>query len=207
MKKLLSLILALVLVFSLTACSSGTTDESVADSTSVSESISEEPAQSESVTEGASESESTSTDSAAVVTDYTFEAPEGFTENEENPGMLYAPNYPTDASNIYVLESEPDAYFDQYTAEILDSGLDASLTEQLGEDIDVTIDEFKYFTINDLPAYRLVMHYTFSGVDLTQLQIGVNASKNYTFTYTQSGDTNWMDAFRASADTISFVVE
>lgn len=206
MKKTISLLLALVLALSLAACSKKAGTDSSAASTA--ESISESAAESvsESVAESESAAESTAADTTLTITDYTFKVPDGFTADESNADMYYAPDYPNDSSNIYVASGDSDPNFEKYTADILETGLESSLTQQLGENIDITIDSFDYTTIDDLPAYRLVMHYTYSDTLITQLQIGVNADKSYSFTYTQAGDADWMEAFDTSAATIHFEV-
>lgn len=143
----------------------------------------------------------------SAVADYGYDLPEGFTAADGITGMYESPDYPDDASNFYVARGDADPYFSDYDTAILEAALSLSLTQQMGVDVAVTVDALEYFTVDTLPAYRMELHYTVSGLALRQLVVCVNADHNYTFTWTQVGDADWMDAFRASADSLWFKLQ
>lgn len=140
----------------------------------------------------------------SAVADFGYDLPDGFAAAEDIPGMYQSPEYPDDASNFYFSCGDADPYFANYDTAILEAALSLSLTQQMGTDVAVTVDMLEYFTLDDLPAYRMELHYTVSGLALRQLVVCVNADYTYTFTWTQVGDADWMDAFRTSADSLWF---
>ena len=140
----------------------------------------------------------------SAVADYGYDLPDGFAAADGIPGMYQSPDYPDDASNFYVTCRDTDPYFANYDTAILEAALSLSLTQQTGADVAVTVDSLEYFTVDTLPAYRAELRYTVSDLALHQLMVCVNADYTYTFTWTQVGDADWMDAFRISADSLWF---
>ncbi len=142
-----------------------------------------------------------------TVADYGFDLPEGFTAANGIVGMYESPDYPDDSSNFYASYGDADPYFGSYDVELMQTALSQSLTQQMGSEITVTVDSLEYITVSELPAYRMELHYAVSGLALRQLVVSVNADYNYTFTWTQVGEADWMEAFRASADSLWFTLE
>lgn len=148
--------------------------------------------------------ETAAPETGVSVADYGFDLPDGFVAANGIVGMYESPDYPDDSSNFYASYGDADPYFASYDASIMADALSQSLTQQMGEEIAVTVDSLEYTEINTLPAYRMELHYTVSGLELRQLVVSVNADYNYTFTWTQVGETDWMEDFRTSADSLWF---
>ena len=148
--------------------------------------------------------ETTAPENSVSVADYGFELPDGFVAANGIVGMYESPDYPDDSSNFYASYGDADPYFASYDVSIMEDALSRSLTQQMGEEIAVAVDSLEYTEIDTLPAYRMELHYTVSGLELCQLVVSVNADYNYTFTWTQVGEADWMEAFRTSADSLWF---
>ena len=142
--------------------------------------------------------------SGPTVADYGCDLPDGFTAADGIPGMYQSPDYPDDSSNFYMTCGDADPYFANYDASILEAAFSRSLTQQTGTEVAVTVDSLEYCTVDSLPAYRAQLHYTVDGLALRQLVVCVNADYCYTFTWTQVGEADWMDAFCTSADSLWF---
>ena len=142
------------------------------------------------------------------ITGYTFEAPEGFTVSADNDQLWLAPDYPTDGSNITVTTAEYDKLFDSYSREVLEASLESLFAEALEEEVDVTSDSFERTTIDGVDAIRYCYHLELYGVALRQELVTVNAANGgYSFTFTQSGDADWNDAYHACINSIRFTFE
>ena len=176
-KKLTCALLAAVMLFALAAC--GSSDEK--------------------------ESESPT---PRNITGYTFDIPDGFTVSADNEELWLAPGYPTDGSNINVTATEYDKLFSTYTREVLEASLESLFAEALEQEIDVTSDSFGFTTIDGVEAIRYRYHFDLYGVTLRQEVVTVNAPNGgYSFTFTQSGDANWDDAYNAAISSIKFAFE
>ena len=142
------------------------------------------------------------------ITGYTFEAPEGFTVSADNDQLWLAPDYPTDGSNITVTTAEYDKLFGSYSREVLEASLESLFAESLEEEVDVTSDSFERTTIDGVDAIRYCYHLELYGVALRQELVTVNAANGgYSFTFTQSGEADWNDAYHACINSIRFTFE
>ncbi len=134
----------------------------------------------------------------------SFVPPEEFAAVEGSGNMWLAPDYPTDGSNVNVSVSAKDPTFTSQTAtsEMFEELMEQQFQSQYQMEVDVTMDEFEYITVDDTPAARIAVSYSLAGISIRQLMITVDADQTYTFAYTQTGEAGWWDAFEASVKTI-----
>ena len=143
------------------------------------------------------------------ITGYTFEAPEGFTVSADNDQLWLAPDYPADGSNITVVPvARYDEQFGSYTQESLEAGLESAFAQEMEEEVDLISDTFEHTTIDGVDAIRYCYHLELYGVALRQELVTVNAANGgYSFTFTQSGEADWNDAYHACINSIRFTFE
>lgn len=135
---------------------------------------------------------------------FTFDAPEGFTFDEAN-NMWVSPNYPEEGSNINTSNSVNDGSFSSITSDILVDAVKAQFESAYGETVEITVTDEAFTEVDGVEAYYYVMSYTFQGINVEQLQYIVNGAENlYFVTYTCMNNEGYMDAFKASAETIRF---
>ena len=132
----------------------------------------------------------------------SFDIPEGFAESEEVANLYVRKRYPIDASTIYYAVMEEDIALQLLTEEAFAEQMEADLLTAYNEDVDVSVDSFEHIEISGYPAFRILCHYTVSGVEITQLQYAINADRSYMVTYSQTSDYDYMELYEASADTI-----
>ena len=125
-----------------------------------------------------------------------FGLPKGFRESEETPGLYVTDRYPLDASMIYYEVMDRDISLQLLTAELFEEQAEADLSEVYGEDIEVNVE------ISGYPAFRILCSYEAEGLAVTQLEYAINADKSYMITYTQTGEYDRMEEYKASAATI-----
>lgn len=144
-----------------------------------------------------------------TVVDLLYDVPEGFVASEDSPMVYYAPDGSGSSFNIqYTQEQETTPDFDEDAmAQYLKEGMETQLSQQLGLETDITVEECAHASVDGQPGMRAVLSYELNGVAFHQMIYTVAADGTYTFTYTQLGDSDWMDAFQASVDSIDFVLE
>ena len=128
--------------------------------------------------------------------------PKGFRESEETPGLYVTDRYPLDASMIYYEVMDRDVSLQLLTAELFEEQAEADLSEVYGEDIEVNVESFESVEISGYPAFRILCSYEAEGLAVTQLEYAINADKSYMITYTQTGEYDRMEEYKASAATI-----
>lgn len=133
----------------------------------------------------------------------TFDLPEDFEEYEGAEGVYVTGRYPIDASSICYVEAEKDIALQLLTEDSFKEDAQERLQQAYGEDVEVTVDSFERIRISGYPAFRIECHYEIGRIKITQLEYAVNADKSYMITYSQTNDYDRMEAYEASAATIS----
>lgn len=206
-KKVLALVLSAVMCFAITACGekeTGTTNveptseaqeatsevqESVAELSSEAPESVEEP----SSEEAASTEEAVSTEEAGnAEVEIKVEIPDGFSEITD--GMYMA----EDGANIIVLT----------TAGASEIPSEEAITEQLkttlGEDTDITVDEYEVYKVGDYDALRFTASYAADDIECTQTQCMVFADgKIGMAAFTQQKGGTWTDTFEKCIEGIT----
>ena len=192
MKKFLILALALVMALSLAACGG-----------------SEAPAPApETTAPETTAPEATPEPEKAEVMAVTFDMPEGFESSENIPAGVSESYVNADGSNINVAYTESSPLFGMITQEILETGLTETFKSQYDLDVALTTNEFNSTEVEGYPAYVWDVTYDINGVAIHQYIVSINANINATVTYTdQTSDGSHIDAFYASADSITLVTE
>ena len=133
----------------------------------------------------------------------TFDLPEGFEELQETDNLYVTARYPLDTSMIYYEVMEGDISLQLMTQDMFREQVEESFRQAYGDEVKVGIDSYESVTISGYPAFRILCHYEADGIKITQLEYIINADKTYAVTYSQTSDFDWMEAFEASAATIS----
>lgn len=133
----------------------------------------------------------------------TFDLPEGFEESMDVDGLYVTVRYPIDTSMIYYEVMDGDISLQLMTEELFREQAEDGFRQTYGEEVEVTIDSYEIVKIGGYPAFRILCHYEVEGIRITQLEYVINADKTYVITYSQTSDYDWMEAFEASAATIS----
>lgn len=133
----------------------------------------------------------------------TFDLPEGFEESQDVDNLYVTARYPIDTSMIYYEVMDGDISLQLMSEEMFMEQAKESLSQAYGEEIELHMDSYESMKIDDYPAFRILCHYDAEGIEITQLEYVINADKTYVITYSQTSDYDWMEAFEASAATIS----
>ncbi len=123
--------------------------------------------------------------------------PESFKEFIAPSGIYVSTGYPTDGSNIYIYTSPlygtfPDAK--TYVAKI-----NSSLTSQLGQKIDISLEEYGTFEMDGCEALKVIYSYWFNGTYYRRMEYMVNTDITTTIAYTQVNNAQWWLMFEESA--------
>lgn len=213
--KVLALMLTAVMVCSMAACgkdATGTDKVSTQAST-------ETPAQSEPENTEApdastgTETEQTGTEEGSGELtgneELAFDLPEGFVKNEESSSeavtMYYGPDYPDKYSNINTNSAENDGSFSKVTAEMLAAASEQQIEAAYGIDVDIELLDDKTYEVNGCNARFYELQYEVQGSPIHQMQVILDTPETiYFVTYTDVDGGEYLDAFRASADTVRF---
>ena len=132
----------------------------------------------------------------------SFIPPEGFEPLSASGELYRSPDYPDDISCLAVAVDDRDPYFDRYTAALLEQAFSEALG-RTAEAQDVTVESLKYGTLSDVPCYQVRLSFASGTTRFRQWVVCLNADRLYTFTYTQTDETDWDALFAASIDSIS----
>ena len=208
-KKVLALVLSVVMCFAVTACGDKETSASnEPKSEAASEEVSSEAPESvPEVSSEAAESEEEPSSEEAVSTEEAnteeaagnadleikVEIPEGFTEVSN--GMYMA----EDGANIIVMTTPAAG------AEIpSEDAIAEQLKVTLGEDTNITIEEYEVYKVGDYDALRFTASYMMEDLEYTQTQCMVLADgKLGLAAFTQEKGGAWTDPFNACIESIT----
>lgn len=202
MKK--SLLLTLITIFILTiltACGSSDDKESSSQSSESRTAAQESDSSPESA---ASTTAETSSGSSSAASNYTISIPDDFSSIEAEGMEFYYVG--EDGSSVSLNVQPKDTAFDTVTADLLRTALEAALSQSYKVDVTITDNYFTTGTVSGYPAYQYSLSYELQGTAISQLIIGVDADRTYTFTYTDLSGT-WMEAFEKSAKGIILTTE
>lgn len=131
-----------------------------------------------------------------------YELPDGFTEQAE--GMYYAPDYPSDTSNIYIQSSENDPFGVNYTEDQFIELVTQTYEAQGFEISDMNMNEFTTGKLDDYETLLIDCSYTLGGIEIAQIEFIVQIDKTtYVFTYTQGPGSDWNEAFHESVKSMA----
>ncbi len=187
-----------------TGTESGQQTSSDGDALAADEMMIEEPFKTQLTTELLEENhlDTSVVENTRVTKGCSFTLPEGFEASEDVEGMYVTGRYPIDASTIYYAQLEQDMALQLLTEESFKEQTQRDFLELYGEEVEVTIDSFEQFTLQDYPAFQIRCHYQVGDVTITQLVYAINADKSYVITYSQTNDYDRMEEYEASAETI-----
>ena len=132
--------------------------------------------------------------------------PAGYAESTTS-GLYLNQNYPDDQSNVYIYTTEKTNDFEQVMAggqELFVRYLADAYEEQYEERPEITLTRYEAASVRNQPAYVVELAYDLKGVHYEQLEYIVDADKTYYVAFSQVGAASWMEAFRASAETMIF---
>lgn len=218
-KRLLAILLMSVMAFSVTACG-GVLDVAGSLKDDKEEKMTNEPQDSVVVDEEEEveevEEEDTSLDLDEAITDVledegeavienegtlTFAVPEGFVYDDVN--QIY--NSADGMANIIYSTMENDGSIAYVTQELMEIGLESSLTSQLGTELDVTFTLWEETTIEGFDAIQYSIEYEMSGIPIVQTQIIIGATeKLHYLTFTDMSDGEYDDEFEAVMESVKF---
>lgn len=131
----------------------------------------------------------------------TFAAPEGFVYDDVN--QIY--NSADGMANIIYSTMENDGFIAYVTQELMETGLESSLTSQLGTELDVTFTLWEETTIEGFDAIQYSIEYEMSGIPIVQTQIIIGATeKLHYLTFTDMSDGEYDDEFEAVMESVKF---
>ena len=202
LKSVCALLLSLVLLLALAACSQG--DPSTSSSTSSSSSSSSSSTSVSSSSESSSSESSEASGADDAVTGVTYQVPEDWTQQSMDGVIVYySPDYPNDTSNINLYTSAKDPNFSKATKEQFEAVLKATFANLEGaEDMDMSINAFEFVEVDAMQAIRVDASYTLNGIEIRQTQYMVDGDKNYAFTFTEVGDADWSEVFAQCIESI-----
>ena len=131
---------------------------------------------------------------------YRLSVPEGYTELDVE-GIEFYYMY-EDGSNINMNIQAKDAGFGLLTADTLNAALASTFKQTYDVDIAITDHYFTTEKISGYSAYQYCISYVFQDISFTQLIVGIDADRTYTFTYTDVADGTWLSTFEESAKSI-----
>lgn len=129
-----------------------------------------------------------------------IDIPEGFKEYLAPSGIYVTANYPKDGSNIYILTAPLYGELPDETA--YKSKINANLSAQVGEKVEINLTEYGETTVEGCDAIRAVYTYSHDGMNFTRLEYTVNTDITTVIAFTQEGDADWMDVYEESALTM-----
>lgn len=135
--------------------------------------------------------------------EFTFDAPEGFTEIEDK--TFAAPNYPDEVSNINWLTLPNDGSFASTKSDVLLESVESEIEQAYGEDVTLTLLEEENYEIDGRRAMKYAFEYELMGTKLVQLQCIIEDREELIFlTYTEFNNEGYYDDFQESVKTVRF---
>lgn len=203
-KKLLSLVLIAMLAMSVVACGAAEGDQVLTPATTEAPAESEATVNTDATAEAPVETEAPAEDEAPaqVAGTLTFDIPEGFTDDgtgyyEHSDEMTFA--------TIYTYTVENDGSFNMISKELLLLGLQAGLTSELGEEVDIEMTAFEKVTIGEYDAVEYSIAYEFQGIAFEQTQFIINEPDVFRYvTYTNINGDGYAEIFAASGDSLRY---
>lgn len=127
---------------------------------------------------------------------FTLDIPEGFSPIEvEGFALFYAAE---DGSNINMNIQDKDPSFSSITADLMHNTLTDAYNQAFGVEVELTDNYFNQTTVDGYPAYQYSITYTLNDNPISQLFIGIDADKTYTFTFTDNTGKH-MELFESCA--------
>ncbi len=158
------------------------------------------------LTEEETEEETEDTDVHFAPADLTCVLPKGFQDNGDNEGLYVHKSYPSDISTISHVISDEGEDISQWSAEDFKAALEQDYYNTYGDYVSIEIAQSDKLTVDGRPGYRILMEFTFKGVDYEQLMYALfNGDEVHYLFYTQEKGGKWMDEFVKSGETIHFV--
>jgi len=134
---------------------------------------------------------------------YKLSVPEEFKSTDaDNMEFCYING---DGSSISLNVQPKDVSFSSLTADMLRKALEDTLSSSTSQKPAITDHFFTTNTVSGYPGYQYCFSYKLKDMRITQLVIGADADRTYTFTYTDTSG-EWIDIFRQSSDTIQITV-
>lgn len=215
-KKLLAILLMSVMAFSVTACG-GVLDVAGSLKDDKEENMSNKPQDSVIVDEEEEVvEEDTSLDLDEAITDaledegeaviesegtLAFAVPEGFVYDDVN--QIY--NSADGMANIIYSTMENDGSIAYVTQELMETGLESSLTSQFGTELDITFTLWEEITFEGFDAIQYCIEYEVSGISIVQTQVIIGATENLHYlTFTDMSGGEYDDEFAAVIESMKF---
>lgn len=212
MKKISIMLISVMLFTVMTGCSSENKNSDVTIETSIEESaVGNTTADSDSLIVNTEEIPDAELEKEADTEEYvndeseelTCVLPDGFKAYPEEEGLYVYKNFPKDSSTISYVISENDA--PEITKESLKSDLEADYLDAYGDQVDITITEFKKTKIDGRKSLRIKMEYEFKGIAYEQLMCAIyNGADLHVLNFTQEKDGKWSEEFEACIESIAF---
>ena len=139
--------------------------------------------------------------------EFGWRLPEGFIAYEDEPGIFVCDKYPKRIGCISYLIAGFDGNREEINEVIIKERLEKEILDNYAQTVEVTVNEFKEYDIDGCDTVRTEVSFKLLGAEYEQLQLLVyneTGAENYIINYIQEKGESYMDAFRRSADSISF---
>ena len=209
MSKKMMVMVGCCLVLTLSGCGNqGKTDKQT--DTQLTESQDVPQAVLPSLTEEADEAEKTDVFTGEELhfapADLTCVLPDGFRDNGDNEGLYVYKTYPKDTSTISHVISDEGEDITQWSADVFKEELEQAYYDSYGEEVEIKIVQDDALITDGRPGFRILLEFTFKGVDYEQLMYAFfNGDEVHYLYYTEKKGGKWLDAFYESGETIHFV--
>lgn len=133
--------------------------------------------------------------------------PEDFVAYEGEEGMYVCRTYPREIACISYMISKYDGVKGVSDKENYAEQLIKTFLDSYGEVVMVDVNDFWEYEVDGREVVEIESAYTLLGTAYEQLQLIIydeEGKQQYTINYLQETGNRWMDAFRRSAESISF---
>ncbi len=130
--------------------------------------------------------------------------PQGFKAHEGDEGLYVHKSYPNDLSSISYVISESSEDVSAISKEDYKAMLEEDFYEAYGDEVEVTINQYKNIRVDGRPGLKIKLSYEFKGIEYEELVYMIyNKEESHIVCYTQEKGGKWTQEFEDSGDSIS----
>lgn len=130
--------------------------------------------------------------------------PQGFKAHEGDEGLYVHKSYPNDLSSISYVISESSEDVSAISKEDYKAMLEGDFYESYGDEVEVTINQYKNIKVDGRPGLKIKLSYEFKGIEYEELIYMIyNKEESHIVCYTQEKGGKWTQEFEDSGDSIS----
>lgn len=129
--------------------------------------------------------------------------PDGFEEYPDEEGLYVHKSFPKDTSTISYVISDSDST--EVTKEKLKADLEADYLNAYGDEVDITVSEFRNAKVDGRKSVHIKLEYEFKGIEYEQFMCLIyNGADAHVLNFTQEKDGKWAEAFEECIASIAF---